>query len=132
MSGLVDQLRALDSPASRLLGREILAATPEGVVELRFRPGEELCNENGVLQGGMVTAMLDATLGNAVKATLPAGQSPITLEVSARFLRPAPPGPVLAFGRVLHRGRSLATAEAELRDADGRLLAHAVSTKRIG
>ena len=37
-------------------------------------------------------------------------------------------GPVRAEGRVVHRGRTVATADAELRDEASKLLAHANTT----
>jgi acyl-coenzyme A thioesterase PaaI-like protein len=37
-------------------------------------------------------------------------------------------GLVIAEGRVIHRGRRLATAEGTLRDAKGNLLAHGTTT----
>ena len=37
-------------------------------------------------------------------------------------------GRVVAEGRVIHRGKTVATVEASLRSADGKLLAHGTST----
>jgi acyl-coenzyme A thioesterase PaaI-like protein len=37
-------------------------------------------------------------------------------------------GPVRAEGRVIHRGGTVATSEADLRDGQGKLLAHGTST----
>jgi acyl-coenzyme A thioesterase PaaI-like protein len=40
-------------------------------------------------------------------------------------------GPVRAEGRIIHRGRSVATSEGDLKDAAGRLYAHATTTCMI-
>jgi len=37
-------------------------------------------------------------------------------------------GPVIADGRVLHRGKQLATAAGEIRDRQDKLLAHGTTT----
>ena len=37
-------------------------------------------------------------------------------------------GPIKAEGRVVHRGRQVATSEGDLRDGAGKLLAHGTST----
>jgi uncharacterized protein (TIGR00369 family) len=37
-------------------------------------------------------------------------------------------GPVTAEGRIVHRGRTLGTSEGYLRDAAGKLYAHATTT----
>jgi acyl-coenzyme A thioesterase PaaI-like protein len=47
------------------------------------------------------------------------------------FLRPAPPGIIRGFGRMLQRGRSILFAEAELRDPKGNMLARASATLRV-
>ncbi len=53
-----------------------------------------------------------------------------TVETKVNFTRPIAPdgGPVRCEGRVLSRGRQIATAEASLRDGAGKLLAHGTST----
>jgi uncharacterized protein (TIGR00369 family) len=40
-------------------------------------------------------------------------------------------GVVRAEGRVIHRGRSVATSEGDIKDAAGRLYAHATTTCMI-
>ncbi|ODT88378.1 PaaI family thioesterase [Phenylobacterium sp. SCN 70-31] len=125
------RLAQLDSPVAQLLCRRIVSATADGNVTLEFEAALAFCNENGAVQGGLVAAMLDATLGNAVKATLSPGQWPATLELSTRFLRPAQMGRLIGTGQVTHRSRTLAVAQADLRDQDGQLLAQAASTKLI-
>jgi uncharacterized protein (TIGR00369 family) len=69
-------------------------------------------------------------MGAAVHSTLPQGSAYATLEVKFNLVRPitAGTGPVRAEGRVVHRGKTVATAEADLRDGGGKLLAHATST----
>jgi acyl-coenzyme A thioesterase PaaI-like protein len=39
--------------------------------------------------------------------------------------------PVLAEGRILHRGRTMATSEGDLKDRAGKLYAHATTTCMI-
>ena len=40
-------------------------------------------------------------------------------------------GPVRAEGRIIHRGRTVATSEGDLKDASGKLYAHATTTCMI-
>ena len=63
-------------------------------------------------------------------STLGEGEAYTTLETKFNLTRAitAETGTVRAEGRVLHRGRQVATAEGDLRDAGGRLLAHGTST----
>jgi len=118
-------------PAARLLGRRVLSADHRrGVVELEFHAAPEFLNRHGQVMGGMLAAMLDSTVGCAAVAALP-GQSVVTLTMNVTYLRPAAAGPMRASGRVVHRGRSIAFADGELRDQSGEVVASATATLRI-
>lgn len=118
-----------DPPIAKLLSRKFEGVREDGAVSLAFMGREDFCNAHGVLQGGLVSAMLDATLGYALRLKLPPDQRFITIELSVRFIRPAHPGRLVGLAHILHRGRSTATIQGELRDGENRLLAHATSTK---
>ncbi len=85
----------------------------------------------GSVQGGSLAAMLDATLGPALVATLPDGEVAPTLELKVSFLRPASPGQITGIGRVVPRGGSIAFLAGELRDQAGEVPATATATARI-
>ena len=74
--------------------------------------------------------LLDSAMGVAVHTTLDEGQTYTTLELKVNYVRAMTQdtGPVVATGSVIHRGGRVATAEARLTDAGGRLLAHGTST----
>lgn len=120
------------SPIAQTLGFT-LTEVGEGTVVFVAEPGEHLYNPIGVVHGGVTATLLDSAAACAVHTTLPAGTAYTSLDLSLRYLRPvrADTGPVRAIGRVLNRGRRTALAEAELRDAADRLLAHATSTCMI-
>lgn len=123
---------ATPAPAAALLGRTVLSADRErGVVELGFTATKQFRNRMGNVQGGMLAAMLDSTLGCAAVATLAPPASVMTLSMAISFLRAAAPGALRGHGRVSRRGRSIIFAEAELRDAAGELVATASGTLRI-
>ena len=69
----------------------------------------------------MAATLLDSAMGAAVHSTLPQGSGYATLEVKFNLVRAmtAETGRVVAEGRVVHRGQTVATAEASLRTADG-------------
>jgi uncharacterized protein (TIGR00369 family) len=66
----------------------------------------------------------------AVQTTLPKGEIYTTLEVKVNLVRAITKetGPVRATGRLIHRGRTTATAEGDMRDTKGNLLAHGTTT----
>ncbi len=96
----------------------------EGVPEFAFY------NPIGSVHGGYAATLLDSCMGCAVHTTLPAGQAYTTLEFKINFVRAMTDktGRVRAEGRVIHPGKRAATAEGNLYDAQGKLLAHATTT----
>ena len=94
------------------------------------QPGPHLLNPLGQVHGGYALTLIDSACGCAVHSELDAGVGYTTVETKVNFTRPIDPngGPVRCEGRVLSRGRTIATAEAFLRSAEGKLLAHGTST----
>ncbi len=119
-------------PAARLLGRRVIDVNPDaGTITVEFDAREDFLNSAGTVQGGFLAAMLDSTLGPAVRATLAAGQLAPTLELKVSFIRPANVGRLVGRGRVVHRGRSVAFLEGELRNSGGDVVATATATAAI-
>ncbi len=87
-------------------------------------------NPLGSVHGGWYATLLDSALGCAVQTMLPAGTAYTTAELGVNIVRAAShkTGPLRAIGTVLHCGRQLATAEARIVDANGKLYAHATTT----
>jgi uncharacterized protein (TIGR00369 family) len=84
-------------------------------------------------QGGFIAVLADIALAMAVQTTVSAGSAFAPVDLKVNYLRPvAPDGNLLqARATVLHRGRSLAVATAELRDAGGRPVALATGSAQI-
>ena len=85
------------------------------------------------MHAGFTATLLDSAVACAVHSTLAKGETYTTLEIKLNLVRAltSKTGTVRAEGRVIHRGRTVATAEGELRDKDGRLYAHATTTCMI-
>jgi len=117
------------APMQRLLDFT-LTEVDEGRVVFTAEPAEQHYNPIGVVHGGLAATLLDSAMGASVHSTLPEGQGYTTLETKFNLVRPitTATGPVHAEGRVVHRGRQVATAEGDVRDAAGKLLAHGSST----
>jgi uncharacterized protein (TIGR00369 family) len=93
-------------------------------------PSFDYYNPIGSVHGGYAATLLDSVLGISVHTMMEKGQGYTTLEFKISFIKAITKdtGPIRAEGRVLSAGRRAATAEAHLRDANGRLLAHATTT----
>ena len=94
------------------------------------RPMLRHYNPLGSVHGGWITTLLDSCVGCAVHTTLPVGKAYTTAELKVNFVRPVSTRtPLLrAIGQVVHSGRQLATAEARIVDAAGKLYAHGTTT----
>ena len=124
--------RAAPPPAAVVLGWEPMSADPEaGTIEVAFTATEQFLNLVGVVQGGFLAAMLDATLGPALVATLGPGQFAPTTDLHVQFLRPAHPGRLTGRGRVVRRGKDIAFLAGELLDDGGQIVAVATATAQI-
>ncbi|PWV98783.1 uncharacterized protein (TIGR00369 family) [Hoeflea marina] len=110
-----------------------LARVEEGVVEFRGTPTVDHLNPIGTIHGGWAATIMDSALACAVMTTLAPGEAYTTVEFKVNLTRPILPstGEVSCEGRVVHRGRTIATSEAFLRDASGKLLAHGTETCAI-
>jgi len=116
-------------PIGELMGIEP-GSVQEGHVCLGLVPGEQHYSNSGAAHGGLASTLLDSAMYLAVHSTLPQGVIASTLEIKINYLRPitVETGPVIADGRVLHRGKQLATATGEIRDRQDKLLAHGTTT----
>lgn len=134
MAGL-DYMRAILSgdipppPVSALIQMSFHDAG-EGWITFTYLPDQSHYNPLGTVHGGPIATVLDSALGSAVHTTLPAGTGYPTLEIKVNYVRPitTQTGIMTCEGKVINRGRRVATSEAHLRDNDGKLFAHATST----
>lgn len=116
-------------PMMRLLGIAAVEVEP-GRAVFAVEPAEHHYNPLGVAHGGLAAALCDTAMGCAVHSLLPAGTGYTTVELKINFVRAMTErtGRVTAEGKVIHLGSRIATAEARVVDASGRLHAHATTT----
>ncbi len=98
------------------------------VLEQPLRP--ELLNSWGVAHGGVVTTLADIALAVAALTTDASARGALTVELNVSFIGPGR-GKLVAEGRCLKAGRTLAFSEGEIRDRDGNLVAKAVGTFQL-
>lgn len=118
-----------EPPISPAFGFSLIAAE-DGVARFRGVPAEYHYNPMGQVHGGFAFTLLDSAMGSAVMTTLSATEAYTTVELSVRLVRPISreTGPIVAEGRIVHRGSRVATADGRLTDESGKLLAHGTTT----
>ncbi|MGE0179772.1 MAG: PaaI family thioesterase [Sphingomonas sp.] len=114
---------------SKTLGFRLIEVA-RGRAVFEGTPGPDVLNPLGFVHGGYALTLIDSAAGCAVHTELDAGTGYTTVETKVNFTRPVPRDgrPVRCEGKVLSRGRQIATADAFLWSADRKLLAHGTST----
>ena len=119
-------------PSAKLLGWHLLDARPaEGWLKVGFDGKPEFCNPAGFVQGGILTAMLDDTMGPAVLVMSEGRLYTTTISLTVNFMAPAKPGPITAEATVTQLGKTVAFMEGKLTAEDGTLLATATTVARL-
>ena len=119
-------------PSARLLGWRLLDARPDrGWLAVGFDGKAEFCNPAGFIQGGILSAMLDDSMGPAVFVTSDGRFYATTISLTVNFIAPARPGPLIVEAQVIQIGKSIAFMEGKLIANDGTVLATASTTARL-
>jgi uncharacterized protein (TIGR00369 family) len=84
-----------------------------------------------VIQGGLVTAILDSGMGGACWTVLNNDEAFLTADLRVEFLRPTRPGLLRAVGQVIRRSKRVVFCAAELFDADGNTTAASRCTQVV-
>lgn len=108
-----------------------MVAGAEGAAEFRYTADGRHNNPMGTLHGGILCDLADGAMGMAIASTLEEGESFTTLELKTNFLRPVWTGELVARGKVLSKGKTVALLTCDVADEKGRLVAHVTSTVMI-
>ena len=116
-------------PISEVLGFHLIEVE-KGRAAFSGTPSFSLYNPIGTVHGGWTATLLDSAMGCSIFSTMSKGEAWTTLEFKVNFVRrlDKDTGPVRAEARIIHRGRTMATAEGDLKDSSGKLYAHANTT----
>jgi uncharacterized protein (TIGR00369 family) len=105
-----------------------VASAEAGRVVIELEAGPQHRHGGGVVQGGVITQIADAAMGMSLATLQEDGSWNTTIELKINFVRPAIEGTLRAIGRVVEMRQSLLFSEADVVDAEGRLIARASST----
>ncbi len=117
-------------PFYQLLGLRSDEDCPKGTSRVHLAGRKEFENSRGDIHGGVVAAVVDAAMGAAMRSAYTAGEGATTVSLTVNYLEPAREA-LIAAGRVMRAGRSLASVEVIVTDTTGRTVAHAIGTLRV-
>jgi len=85
----------------------------------------------GYVHGGAVASVMDAATFWSVFPKVRDGMGLTTVEIKVNFLAPVREGKLVAKGRCIKIGRTLALGDATIYDGNGNLLGHGTATMMI-
>jgi uncharacterized protein (TIGR00369 family) len=137
MSGL-DFLRGIVEgtlpapPITETLGFTLAEVAP-GFALFTMTPAFKHYNPIGTVHGGVAATLLDSCMSCAIQTNFAVGTGYTTLEIKINYVRPMfeTTGEVRCEAAVINMGRTVATADGKLLDANGRLIAHGTTTCMI-
>jgi len=131
MTDIVERMNAeLPVFVDRLGGRMLAFDLNAHECRFQWMIGPEFCHSGDVVQGGFVTAMLDANMSHACFGVGDVSGL-ATLEIKVSFLDVSRAGAFESLGRVVKATHRTAFLSGELFDASGRLTATATATAKL-
>ena len=100
----------------------------DGTAELAMDLRPHHFNPQGIVHGGVIAAIADTSIGLALRSMLRPGLTHRTAQLNVHFLSKGEGKKIIGRGRSLHLGQRMGYGEAEVSDAEGRLLARAGAT----
>lgn len=129
---LIEKLNAHRSAIIRTLkGHIVDVDTEAGSLVMEYEIGEELCHSTNIVQGGIITAMLDATMSHTTFAQQPDVRALNSLEIKVSFLEPSLAGRFTCRGQLRRTGYKISFLEGELYNSEGTLTATASTTAKL-
>lgn len=148
MNAMLEMIRELYDglPFHRLLGLKVTDLGPDAA-SLRFSTREDLIGNyvQGILHGGVISAVLDATGGMTATASAVCKMEGLTdqeiaervskigtIDMRVDYLRPGRGSEFFTSGTVLRTGRKLAVTRMELKNQDEMLIAAGTAAYLVG
>ena len=116
-------------PVTHLTGLRLVEAD-EGATVTVLPCSKWLSTSAGTIQGGFTAMLAESAMTSAAFSTAAADTAVAALDFKVNYLRPVFPDgeDLVARGRVLHRGRTLVIAAAEILNAEGKQIALATGS----
>lgn len=119
MAKVGERLPEFETQVNRLLGLELTTRT-KTTAEVSMPVIEAYDQGTGVVQGGIISSLADATAVAALATSRPFGRAMASIEFKINFIRPARSGagPLLGKAAVVRSGRTIAVCEVEILQAE--------------
>jgi uncharacterized protein (TIGR00369 family) len=114
----------INPPLSRMFGLRV-EMVEEGAVTLCMPASRWLVSGLGTIYGGVLATLAEYASSAAVLSVNPAATAFAPMDLKVNFLRPALPGDgeLSATAKIVHKGRTIAIVNCDVRNPDGKLVA---------
>ncbi len=130
---LIDGLNGHAPNFIRMLGGRIVDIDLEAIsCTFEFNISKDFCHSIDIVQGGFITAMLDAAMSHAIFAHDQSIRAVSSLEIKTTYLEPTRAGVLTVEGRVIKASYKTSFFEGRILNADGVLTATASSVAKLG
>lgn len=111
-----------NAPFFKTIAMQIESADRNGA-RLRIKSGIEHKNIWDTIHGGVIASLVDAICGLSIIPFLKNDEMIMMAGLQVQYFIPVENGDLVGYGRMIHRGRRLAYAEADIFDDRGNLIA---------
>ena len=102
-----------------------------GTSVMSFVISKDFTHSNGaIVQGGFITAMLDAAMAHLIILKSNGEVNPLSLNINVNFIAPGKPGEYVAKGEITKMGQSIAFTSSKLFQGET-LIATATATNKM-
>jgi uncharacterized protein (TIGR00369 family) len=125
----IEDLRnvAENMPFNKLVGIRVVRMHSDGVtVECAMR--DELKNVAGMMHGGVMATLADASVGIALASHFGGRRPCTTTDLKINYLRPIAHGKIVARSRLVRIGKTLCVGRVDMSDGQRKLAAVAIVT----
>ena len=120
----IEQVQALvgRAPYHQWLGLKVMSVDEDGIeIKATWREEWVVNRERRYTHGGVLAALID--LGADWAMVMKLGRGVPTIDLRVDYHSPAMPGDLTVRGRIVRMGGQVSTAEAQIFDKDGKLVA---------
>ena len=129
----IDQLNANTPSFFAMMGGVLVDFdTEEGSCTIEFDISHDFCHSVDIVQGGFVTAMLDASMSHAVFTSFPEVTAVSSLDVNTSYLEPTRAGKSKVVGKIVKLHYKTVFLESQVYNETGVLTAIASSVAKLG
>jgi len=119
-------------PSAKWMGMELIEHDADKMhSKVTFKPREEMINFGGVIQGGILGAMMDDAMGFNTFISMQMKNAQATIDLHTHFFKAVAMGPITVEAWVIKAGKSVAFLEAKLYDHTGELAARSTSSVKL-